>query len=256
MFTHTSATVAVLVGLSSIGLAADTDIPLVHVSGRGAVRVAPDQVVIALTVTTTDDDLIRVRENSDKDARTILTIAKKHGVADEGFDVSRLDLSLDYNEQLRRQTYQVERGVTLTLDDLTKLDAMLSDLLGERNLKVVGVNFVTSKIRQHELEALTRAMADAKEKAAHLAKLNGLKLGKARDIHVIDESQRPFVTSVLPVVGSLMPRTARPKVAAKTADVRFVVLQTDDDAQVDGKPFALGMIEITADVTIDFELAE
>ncbi len=263
MSARTFTTVAVLVGLSSAAIAADPDGPLVHVSGHGLVRVAPDQVVIALTVTTTDDDLIRVRENSDKDARTILTIAKKHGVDDDGFDVSRLDLSLDYNEQLRRQIYQVERDVTLTLGDLTKLDAILSDLLGERNLKVVGINFVTSKIRQHEFEALTRAVTDAKEKGTHLAQLNGFKLGKAREIHVISESQRPFVTSVVPVVGSTMPRglkrnpTQLTKGAGRSSNVRFVAFQaTDDEAKADGKQFALGMIEITADVDIDFELAE
>lgn len=263
MSTRAFATVAVFIGVSSVAIAADPANSLVHVSGHGLVRVAPDQVIVDLTVTTTDDDLIRVRESSDKDARTILALAEKHGIKEDGFEVSRLELSLDYNEQLRRQIYQVERDVTLTLGDLTKLDAVLSDLLRERNLKVVGINFVTSKVRQHEFEALSRAVADAKEKGAHLAKLSGFELGSAREIRVISESHRPFVTSVIPVVGSATPRglkrnsTQVAKDVGETSNVRFVAFQDPTaEARVDGKQFALGMIEISAHVNIDFEFAE
>jgi uncharacterized protein YggE len=63
---------------------------LVHVSGQGLVRVVPDQVVIRITITTVDDDLTRVRADSDDQARAVLGLAKKHGVTQEGFQVSRL----------------------------------------------------------------------------------------------------------------------------------------------------------------------
>ena len=266
MSIRTFATVAAIVALSSVAIAADPPGSLVHVSGHGLVRVAPDQVVIELTVTTTDDDLIRVRETSDKDARTILTLSKKHGVNANGFEVSRLELSLHFNEQLRRRIYQVERDLTLTLDDLTKLDGLLSDLLRERNLKVVGINFVTSKAKQHEFEARSRAVADAKEKAAHLAELNGFKLGNAREIRIISESQQPFVTSVVPAVAAAQPRGPQKingnsrqiaKALPRNSKLRFVAFQqAKDGAEADGKQFALGMIEITAHVNIDFELAK
>lgn len=262
---------AVFVLLASAAAAAEPAPPLVHVSGRGVVRVVPDQVVVELTVTTVDDDLIRVRRNSDQDARTILTLATKHGVDPRGFEVSRLELMLDYNEQLRRQIYHVERDVTLELNDLRKLDALLSDLLLQRNLEVVGISFVSSQARQHEFEARKRAVADAKEKAEHLAELSGYKLGKARDIRVSRESHTPFFTSVSPVVG-FCDETAPPhgpenrpadaddsvaSAAASGPQLRLVTYQAPDAAApAAAKPFALGMIEVTAQVTMDFELAE
>lgn len=263
MFRNALGILAVLIILSPAVLAADPTGSLVHVSGRGLVRIAPDQVVIELTVRTTDDDLIRVRENSDKDAQTILGHAKKHAIDASGFEVSRLDLSLDFNEQLRRQIYEVERDITLRLNDLTKLDALLSDLLQERNLKVVGINFVTSKGRQHEFEARRRAVADAMEKATNLAELNGFQLGDARDIRVISESQDPFITSITPVVGAAEPRVPRQverisdKVATdpKISSVRLVAFQPPkEEVKANGIPFALGMIEISAYVEIDFAL--
>jgi hypothetical protein len=267
MLHRTMAAVAIGFLLSSAAAAADPTAPQVHVWGRGLVRVAPDQVVIELTVTTIDDDLIRVRASSDNDARAIFDAATKNGVAEEGFEVSRLDLTLDYNEQLRRQIYKVERDVTLRLNDLTKLDALLSDLLGNRSLQVSGISFVNTNIRQHEIEARRRAVADAREKATQLAELNGVKLGDAIDIRVIQETEMPFLTSIIPVVGAAEPQnrgkgqgeSARvAQSGANRSDVRFVALQpTDDEAAPDaGEAFALGMIEVTAEVAIDFALAK
>jgi uncharacterized protein YggE len=251
--------------LSSVAVAADPTASLVHVSGQGLVRVPPDQVVIELTVTTTDDDLIRVRENSDKDARTTLAAARKHGVDDNGFEVSRLELTLDYNEKLRRQIYQVERDVRLKLNDLKRLDELLSDLVRERSVKVASINFVTSKSRQYEFEARRRAVADAKEKATQLAELNGFELGNARDIRVTRENLAPFAASVIPVVGSAEPHHSRSaerdstqisKDVPRNTELQFVAFQPRaEEAKAEGRPFALGMIEISANVDIVFELA-
>jgi uncharacterized protein YggE len=236
---------------------------LVHVSGSHTVSVAPDQVDIEVTITTTDDDLLRVRASSDKVASSILAFCKKHGVEDKGFVVSRLELSLDFNEQLKRQIYTVERDVTISLSDLSRLDAVLSDLLKETSTKVAGVSYATSKSRQYELQALRGAAADAQERAKLLAELHDLKLGKAQDIRVVNQACRPFVTSVVPVVGAAelehrqlvegaqvtAIKTSKPQTPTK----RFVVLQ---QPAAGNAPFGLGTLEFSASVQIDYLLVE
>lgn len=249
----------------------------VQVVGQAVLRVPPDQVLIRLTVDTTDDDLIRVRENSDKDASTIFRLAAKYGIDQNGHEVTRLQVTFDFNEQLRRRIYRVERDVTLRLADLAKLDGVLSDLLGVGNLKIEGVEFVTSKSPQHESEARAQAVADAKEKAKQLAELNGLKLGKARNIQVVTEHQRPFVTSVIPVVASAGGHStrresgspARPSSSAdpfssrESSPFRPVAFRVPDEeskqqagAKPRSQPFALGTIELTASVSIVFDVSE
>jgi len=267
MSSRAVSTFALLTVLSAIVTAAEPALSVVHVSGQGSVQVVPDQVVIDISVTTTDDDLIRVRESSDRDARKILTLANKHGVADDGFEVDRLRLTFSYNEQLRRRIYQVHRDVDLRLNDLGKLDGLLSDLLDDSSLKILGIRFVTSQTRQHEFEARKRAVSDAKEKATQLAELNGLKLGDARQIDVVSESYVPFETSVAPSAAAAklrrrgVDRGAPPLVAQDDAhrlNGRFVAFQEEGETNDDGgkKPFALGMIEITAHVSIEFELTK
>ena len=271
--------VVLIIMMSLIGRveAAEPATRMVHVLGTGTVRVVPDQVVIGMTITAVDDDLVKVRTDSDAQARSVLSLAKKHGVSEDRFEVSRLELSLGYNEQLRRRIYQVERDVSVTLHELSKLDGLLSDLLGVPNSKISGITFGSSKARQHRLDALRRAVADAQEKARLLASLNELALGKARDISIEEESQSPFVISLIPSVGAAnkrtqrsagrqieeVPRERRKSGRKETLPTKFVALQAANKqpAQKDGvegkkTPFALGLLEVTVSVSIDFELIE
>lgn len=259
--------------LGSTARADDAGASSLVVTGRGIVSVVPDRVSIDITLATTDDDLLRVRESSDQDARAIITLAKEHGVEEQsGVEVTRLELSLDFNEQLRRQIYQVERDLTLTLADLGKLDGLLSGLLAGRNAKVVGIRFVAGDERQHEFEALRRAVADAKEKATHLAALTDQRLGRARHVQVVNESQRPFVTSIIPIVGGrsrgrgadpfgaqLDGDAAAGKLAADASPAGSrllpIAFQQANAAAEAAAPFALGTIEVSAEVRVDYEFA-
>ncbi len=251
---------------------------LVHVSGEGLVRVVPDEVVIDVTITTVDDDLIRVRSQSDAQAQAVLDLTKKHGAGEDGFEVTRLELSLDYSEQLRRQIYEVERDVVIKLHELPRLDALLSDLLRVPDSKILGISFGAAEGRRLQFVALGRAVDDAKEKAAHLARLHELTLGKPLDIRVVSEHQAPFVMSVVPVVGAVEEGTQRraasdgrqtgnggpeQRCAAPSLPLRSVSFQAprkpvreDTETAQKAAPFALGLIEITAAVEIDFELTE
>lgn len=252
---------------------------VISVSGQGVVEVVPDQVVVSMTTSTVDDDLMRVREDSDKQARTVLDLAKEHGASSEQFDVNRLDLKLRFSNELRRYIYEVERDVAVTLSDLSRVDSLLSHLLNEPGVKIKGIQFGSGRARESQIEARRRAVAEATETAAHLAELTGLKLGKPTSIRLTGQSQRPFATSVIPVIGAAQPEAgggadpfgmpsgqSNPGVFGHDATLpspfRLAAFQNQPPtkkAEADeatGQPFGLGMINITANVHIDFELLE
>jgi uncharacterized protein YggE len=245
----------------------------IAVSGSGVVRVAPDQVEIAIALEAVDDDLVRVRASSDQQVKTILELAQKHGVQPDGFDVSSLKLGLSYNEQLKRQIYHVDRSMSLKLGVLANLNALLAELLKQPDAKIGEIRFGASKARDHELEARTKAVADAKETAGNLAQLAGLKLGKAIRIESYGEQQRPFVTSVIPVVGQVDPFAAprrgrdNPATVDRASPQRgpagvTLVAATLAGFQAAQPPaggdgaFGLGQIEFSATVSIEFEMTE
>jgi hypothetical protein len=181
-----------------------------------------------------------------------------------------MGLQVEFNDQLHRQIYTLERDVAVELGDLSKFDHLLLDLLRETNLKVKDISFSAANERQLESEALKKAVTDAREKAEFLARLSGLKLGKARDIRIKSESQTPFVISVIPVVGAAKKKVpqrsdarhsshAPDPFSGKTAPAGggiFCVASDVGDQVAMGKPFALGLIDTTANVEIDFEMGE
>jgi uncharacterized protein YggE len=234
----------------------------VHVTGTGLVRVVPDRVAVSLTMATVDDDLLRVRASSDEQARTVMQLAKKHGGSEDLLEVSRLGLSLSFNEQLRRQIYNVQRDATITLDDLSKLDALLSDLLKLKDTTVKTIAFSTSRTAELTLEARQKAVEDARKAAQQMAVLSELKLGKALKINLVEVNQRPFVTSVMPVVGDNPLGAARPPRRLSAGAGGFVSLEankTNQDAADqpdDANPLALGLIEISTSVDIQYEMLE
>ena len=151
----------------------------------------------------------------------------------------------------------------------------MADLLKEPSLTVVKISFDTSKQRKNELDALSKAVADAREQAEFLAMLHGYKLGKATDIRIDNESEQPFVTSVIPVVGrndkpAADHRIGRPQlslagaahasVASSPATFRLAAYDAPgapagaDQKPPAGRPFALGQISIGARVSVDYEL--
>jgi uncharacterized protein YggE len=259
-----------------IGIAAGAAERTVSVSGSGVVEVPPDNVAIDLQLKSVDDDLVRVRGNSVKQLRAVLELAQKHGVKAGDFEVSHLELALSFNEQLRRQIYNVTRKLSVKLGTLSNLNPLLSDLLKQPDVKVLGIRFGTSKAREHELEARGRAVAEAKDKATHLAGLVGLKLGKALHVNTDEERHTPFVTSIIPVVGksegsdrsATQNRSEERGIAKRARDKapghpreKFVFLEQADgkaaaEGPVDEATFGLGLIEFSVSVSIDFELGE
>ena len=162
----------------------------------------------------------------------------------------------------------------MKLKEIAKFDALLAAALKRGGFNITGIVFGTSKGQELEADARRRAVAAARTKAEQLAELNGLKLGMARVISEDRFTQRPFVTSVVPVVGMRSPRRpsntpagggffsiaddkSRPASPVPAQPASFAPAGANDDVappQVNLGAAGVGVIETTAGVTIEFEL--
>ena len=107
----------------------------ISVSGKGAVDVKPDHVLVFISIENSDVGIVEVRKMSDDELRNIQRAAKGHGVTEDDFEFSELDIRFSYNEELRRNIYKVSRRATIDLKDLDKLNALLADLLKIENIR-------------------------------------------------------------------------------------------------------------------------
>jgi uncharacterized protein YggE len=258
------------------GLAEDSNIRVTTVSGTGTVVSPPDQVVLTISATTEGNDLLETRRESDSELMAILKLGEAHGLQPGDFRVTQLKISYGFDENRGRFFYRVDRTATMTLKDITKFDAWLAAALKRGGFSISGIVFGTSKGEELQAEARRRAVAAAQAKATQLADLSGLKLGLARVISEDQFSQRPFVTTVVPVVGMRTPRRpvtipsgggffsiadsrSRPAAGAPTQPISLAPAEAEEEEdvappQVNLGAAGVGVIETTAGVTIEFEL--
>ena len=256
-------------------LAEDQSARTVTVSGAGLVVTPPDEVVLTIEVTTEGNELLETRQESDNEIQAILELGQQHGVEPKDFRVTELKISYGFDEERRRFFYRVDRSASMTLKDIAKFDALLAAALKRGGFNITGIAFGTSTWKHLMSEARRQAVAEARAKAAELAELNGLKLGLVRTIDEDQFSQRPFVTSVLPVVGARRPPQryngdpfggpmfSSESLPASQPAAGFVSFTRPGAAEeggerANGSEFAagLGVIETTANLTIEFELIE
>ena len=230
------AAAALLLSASLPALADDKVLPrLITVTGEAEVRVVPDEVVFDLTVQTLDKNLRQAKAQTDDRLKRLVELTRRYGVEqkDVQTDYIRVEPRYRGNDETRLFVgYAVRKDLLFTLRDVSKAEALLSEVIESGITRVNGVNFRTSQLRKHRDEARVLAIRAAREKAVALAGELGQKVGKAYSI----EEDAP--------TGRIMAQNM------SSNAVGFA----DGDASASSGTLALGQINVNARVTVRFEL--
>lgn len=209
---------------------------LVTVAGEAEVNVAPDEVVFDLTVSTFNKELRVAKSQTDERLKNVVALAKKYGVADADIQTDYINLVPRYrgdNEARALLGYSVRKDLVFTLRDVTRAEGLLSELLAGDVTRINTVSFRSSQLRKHRDQARDMAMRAAREKATALAGAVGQKIGKAYSI----EEEVP----------------SRSYASQNVMANNSVSFESDSSSASEGT-LALGLIKISARVTVKFEL--
>ncbi len=204
-------------------------IPQISVSGEGKIKVAPDQAVITLGVENTGKDATEVKKKNDDTVDAIIKTIKKNGIAANDYQTQNVSLRKNYDYNQKKYNYVASQTITIHLKDLKKYDALMMSLVDAGVNTIQGVEFKSSKIEQYQSEARIKAMLDAKKKAEDYVSVLNQKVGKA--LQISDNSQVNY-----------------PRPVYKT----YAVAEMADAAP--NETLAIGEIEVTANVSVSFEL--
>lgn len=208
---------------------------LVTVAGEAEVNVAPDEVVFDLTVSTFNRELRVAKSQTDERLKNLIALAKRYGVADADTQTDYINVSPRYRGDNDARTllgYAVRKDLVITLRDVTRAEALLSELLDSAVTRINTVSFRSSQMRKYRDQARDMAMRAAREKATALAGAVGQKIGKAYSI----EEEAPSR-------GYPPPNYSQ----------NVVSTESDSSSASEGT-LALGLIKISARVTVKFEL--
>jgi uncharacterized protein YggE len=162
---------------------------VITVTGDAEVRVVPDEVILTLGVMTWDKNMDRAKRQNDEIVGRLLALATKYGIEPEHVKTDYISIEPRYRNGYYEESdfigYFVRKSVVITLRDLSKFEDLLADALGEGANFVRGIEFRTTKLREHRDEARALAIKAAREKADALAGELGQVVGEPRTIQEI-----------------------------------------------------------------------
>jgi uncharacterized protein YggE len=257
---------AALAAVSAAG--AEPPARTITVSAMAEFEVPPTEVVLSLAVVTENEDLLIAKQFNDAFTRDVLKLGAKHSVPAEHFELDTLSIQPKYEGKSyfgrgELVGYVVTRGIDVTLRDFDQLEPVLSGALAAGANRVGGILWRTMDHRKHQFEARRRAVEHAKEKASHLAELNGLKLGRAIKIEEDVEGRWNRETGGFGGIGAISGAAPPSPDGPGPVDHRFRLVSAqpklrpatrEEPVQHTSGTVAPGTITVSAEVMITFEL--
>ena len=242
--------------------AAEPPTRTIEVSAAGTILVEPDEVLLTLKAHTQNKDLLPAKSENDRITRTVLALREKYGVSEEHFQIDDFRIRPEYERpeqgaEMRFVGYSVHRSIQITLKDFTTMEPLLSDALAAGITRLDEILYRTTKHREYQFEARQLAVEIAREKAGHLAEMNGLKLGKPISIEHRLEGGRHTGRMFSMLRRSPVADSGHVKV--RPASMTSAIPKTphrSDKAPAELQPIAPGLLSIQCTVEITFEMIE
>ncbi|NER13406.1 DUF541 domain-containing protein [Leptobacterium flavescens] len=202
--------------------------PTVSVTGKGVVRVVPDEVSIRVRVEHTGKSAIEVKRQNDEVIDQVLKFCRQMKIDKKDVVTERINLNKNYDYQKKEYNYAANQALNIHLKDLEKYEALLQGLLDSGINRIDGIQFLSSEMEKHQAEARIRAVKNAKEKAVAYAGVLGQGVGKAITI-----SENSAVSYPRP---------------------QYAELKATADFRGPSETIAIGEMSVSATVNIVFEL--
>ena len=183
---------AVLVAASMLAgtagaAAAETPLRLVSVTGSGEVKAQPDMAHVTLGVEARRPTLAEARTEVNLAVERVLALTRELKIDPKLVDSTRLQVQPDYrwDEKASQQVllgYVVSRQIAVEVRDLDRLGTLLEKSVSAGVNQLGEARLDSSRRKELEREAMTKAVDDARLNADTLARAAGTRLGPVQSL--------------------------------------------------------------------------
>lgn len=167
--------------------------PQVTVSGEGKIMATPDIAIIEIGVENSGKDPKEVKALNDATIEKAIKYIKKFNIPATDFQTSQINLFKNYDYEKKKSTYQASQTICITLKDLSKYNAFMTDVTESGVNSINGITFKSSKMESLEVQGRILAVLNAKKKAEDFASALNQKIGKAVLISDVSNNNGPHV---------------------------------------------------------------
>jgi hypothetical protein len=157
--------------------------PMLSVQGNGEVRVTPDVALVRLGIAVQDETASQVQQEANRVASAVIDAVLGEGIAERQVQTARLQLSPIYgrqepgdNDTPRIVGYRASNTVTIRVEDLTRVGAVVDAALGAGANQLEGIGFGLDDDQAAREDALRAAVEEARSKAQVMAVALGVEL--------------------------------------------------------------------------------
>jgi uncharacterized protein len=166
--------------------------------GSGTGSAAPDTAQVSLGVTSTAKDRLSAQNGATKIATAIIAAVKAAGIDAKDIQTGQISLNQQYSPTTGQPTagFTASQSITVKTKLVDKIGAAVAAATDAGATNVSGPDFSISDTNASKLDALDKAMADAKARATAIAKAAGRTLGRVVSVTEAGGGQVvPFATS-------------------------------------------------------------
>ena len=150
----------------------------VQTSGESSIHVVPDKVVVSFGIETRDAALDAAKSRNASEAARLLKAIKALGIEADAIQSDVLTVTLEYSNRHAITGYMARRNYSVTLKDPKAFEGLVDTVLNNGANQILGFQFLTTELRKHRDEAPRLAIRAAREKAGALASELGCGVGK------------------------------------------------------------------------------
>jgi uncharacterized protein YggE len=182
-------------GTTSSGSGSATD--TVTAIGTGTGSAAPDTAQLSLGVTFTAKDRTAAQDGASKKAAAIIAAVKAAGLDAKDIQTGQISLTQLFDKTGRTVTgYSAYQSIDVKTKLIDKVGAIVAAATGAGATNVSGPQFSLADTNAARIDAIDKAMADAKSRATAMAEAAGRKLGRVISVKELDANQ------VVPLAGA------------------------------------------------------
>lgn len=181
----------IFIAFISLQTIAQDLVPIVSVTGEGAVTIVPDEVEVRLSVEHSGKDIKTVKSDNDQAVDAVLKFLKQFGIADKDMQTQHVRLNKSYDYNTKNYKFVASQTLTVLLKKTADYDKMMTGLLEQGINRIDNVSFRSSEMERLKAEARVKAIANAKQKATEYAGELNQKIGKAIVISETSSQNHP-----------------------------------------------------------------
>lgn len=176
----------------SFAAASELTFPHIETVGISELTVEPDMAELRVEVSVTEVEPKLAKAKSDEAVAKFIERLRAAGVTQEQIQSANLNLQPQYRYEQNRERelvgYSASREIVVTINNLTRLNAILDSALEEGINRVNNIALKSSKEAEYVAQARQVAIKDAKEKALSLAQGFDRKLDGVWEIRYFDQT--------------------------------------------------------------------